>query len=445
MLQSPPSVYAEIGFIAENMFYDEAKIYVKSGDGGDGMISFRREKYVPTGGPDGGDGGDGGSIVFVVNSKINSLAKFHRQVHFRAERGVHGNRKNQTGAKGSDLRLEVPPGTLVRDADTGELLADLTRLDQEIVLVKGGIGGRGNSRFASSVNRAPRTAERGEPGHERWLNLELKLIADVGLVGLPNAGKSTLLSVVSAARPKIASYPFTTLQPNLGVVQLEGDDTLVMADIPGLIEGASSGVGLGHDFLRHIERTRVLVHLVDGSAAEPLEDFATISQELALYDAGLEAKPRLIVFNKIDLPDAQAWEPLIEEEIAKQGFEMMTISAVTRQGVQQMLYRVKRLLDEAPPVEEMLEDDEIVIRPEVDEELFSIEREGDAWRVHGVKIERIAAMTYWEFDATVRRFQRILDGMGITEALEKAGVKSGDTVCIGPAELEWNEDYYGEF
>lgn len=258
-------------------------------------------------------------------------------------------------------------------------------------------------------------------------------------MGLPNAGKSTLLSVISAARPKVAAYPFTTLAPSLGVVEV-GDERLVFADIPGLIEGASQGVGLGHDFLRHIERTRVLVHLLDGSAAEPLEDWAKINQELALYDVKLEEKPQLVVLNKLDLNDAQAWEPLIEEEIRRRGYDFHSISAVTKEGVREMLFKVQKMLHEAPPVEEILaEEEDIVIRPELDEDAFVIEPMPDGWRVHGVRIERVASMTYWEFDATVQRFQRILDNMGITAALEEAGARAGDTVYIGEEVLEWQD------
>ncbi len=329
------------------MFFDEAKIFIKSGDGGDGMISFRREKFVPRGGPDGGDGGNGGSVIFRVNPKINSLNKFHRFVHYEADNGKNGGRKKQTGARGQDLILEVPPGTVIRREETGELLGDLTRPDQELLLLQGGQGGRGNVHFANSVNQVPQTAERGEPGQESWVTLELKLIADVGLVGLPNAGKSTLLSVISKAKPKIASYPFTTLSPNLGVVRFSDEEALVFADIPGLIEGASGGSGLGHEFLRHIERTRVLVHLLDGSTAEPLENFAIINQELALYDAGLEKKPQLVVLTKMDLPDTVAWEPILEEEIEQRGYEFQAISAVTGEGVQEMLRRVQQMVKDA--------------------------------------------------------------------------------------------------
>jgi GTPase len=420
------------------MFYDRAKIYVRSGNGGDGMISFRREKHVPRGGPDGGDGGRGGDIIMTVNPHLNSLIRYHRQNHFRAGHGQHGGRKNMTGASGDTLRLEVPPGTLVRDEETNLVVADLTMPDQELVLLSGGVGGRGNKRFATSINQAPRLAERGEPGQEAWLLLELKLIADVGIVGVPNAGKSTLLSVVSAARPKIADYPFTTLQPNLGVVELEEYETMVLADIPGLIEGAAGGAGLGHDFLRHVERTRVLIHLLNGGASDPLEDWAMINQELALYDARLEDKPQLVVLNKVDLPDTRAWEPLIKEQVTKAGYPFTSISAVTGEGVRSMLYKVKQMLDEAPPAA-VFSDEVVVIRPEPDEALFAISREPDGYRVEGQKIERIAAMTYWEFEATSRRFQQILDKMGISQALEEAGVAPGDTVYIGDEILEWGE------
>lgn len=419
------------------MFYDRAKIYIKSGDGGDGMISFRREKFVPFGGPDGGDGGKGGDVIFTVNPHLNSLIYFHRKVHFRAGNGQHGGKADRTGANGDSIRLEVPPGTIIRHAETGDLLADLTEPGQEVVLLTGGRGGRGNARFATSVNQAPRIAERGEPGEEMWLELELKLIADVGIVGKPNAGKSTLLSAISAAQPKIGDYPFTTLQPNLGVVRLDDGETMVVADIPGLIEGASEGVGLGHDFLRHIERTRVLIHLLDGAAPEPLEDWALINQELAMYDVALEEKPQLVVLNKMDLPDAVAWEPLVAEEVTKHGYPFMAISAVTGQGVQAMLRRVKRMLDEAPPPllrEEVLP---LIVPDEADG--FTIERERGGWRVRGRQIERIAAMTYFEFDATLDRFQQILQRLGITQALEEAGVAVGDTVYIGDEVLEWGE------
>ncbi len=422
------------------MFYDEAKINVRSGDGGDGMISFRQEKFVRLGGPNGGDGGRGGDVIFVASTHLNSLLNFQHQKHYRAGNGVHGTVQRMTGANGNDLRLDAPVGTIIRNAATGDVLADLTQPGQEVVILSGGRGGRGNIHFANSRQQAPRIAERGEPGEELWLTLELKLIADVGIVGVPNAGKSTLLSVVSAARPKIGDYPFTTLQPNLGVVALDDYETMVLADIPGLIEGASAGVGLGHDFLRHVERTRVLIHLLDGMAMDPLQDWKMINEELALYNPTLAAKPQLVVLNKIDLPDAQSLEPLLREAITAVGQPFMTISAVTGEGVRPMLYEIKRMLDAQPAEAAPAAAEPVIIRPRAEERAFTISREdGHVWRVRGKEIERVAAMTYFEFDDSLMRFQTVLEKMGITAALTEAGVKVGDTVHIGDNELEWGE------
>ncbi len=422
------------------MFYDEAKIHVRSGDGGDGMISFRREKFVRQGGPDGGDGGRGGDIIFIASSHLNSLATFQRNRHYRAGNGTHGTVQRMTGANGEDLRLQAPLGTIIRNADTGEILADLTEPGQEVVILAGGRGGRGNQHFATSRHQAPRIAERGEPGEELWLALELKLIADVGLVGVPNAGKSTLLSVISAARPKIGDYPFTTLQPSLGVVTVDEYDTIVVADIPGLIEGASVGVGLGHDFLRHIERTRTIIHLLDGNGEDPLADWVMINSELALYNPTLAAKPQVVVLNKIDLPHAREREPQIRKTIQAAGFPFMTISAVTGDGVKALLYEVKRMVDAQPQTLPTAADEPIIIRPPAAEKPFTIKREGsNTWRVKGKEIERIASMTYFEFDDSLLRFQTALEKTGITAALTEAGVKVGDTVFIGDQELEWAE------
>ena len=421
------------------MFYDEAKINIRSGDGGDGMISFRQEKFVRLGGPNGGDGGRGGNVIFVASTHLNSLLSFQHHKHYRAGNGVHGTVQSMTGAGGQDLRLEAPVGTIIRNAETGDMLADLTQPGQEVVILSGGRGGRGNSHFANSRHQAPRIAERGEPGEELWLTLELKLIADVGIVGVPNAGKSTLLSVVSAARPKIGDYPFTTLQPNLGVVALDDYETMVLADIPGLIEGASAGVGLGHDFLRHVERTRVLIHLLDGMAVDPLQDWKMINDELALYNPELAAKPQLVVLNKIDLPDVQGLESLLREVITAAGQPFMSISAVTGAGVRPMLFEVKRMLD-SQPVAAPTAAEPVVIRPRAEERAFTISREdGHVWRVRGKEIERVSAMTYFEFDDSLMRFQTVLEKMGITAALTEAGVKVCDTVYIGDTELEWSE------
>ena len=419
------------------MFFDEAKIYVKAGDGGDGCVSFRREKYVPLGGPSGGDGGKGGDVYLVANPHLNTLIRFKRRVHFKAQRGDHGRGKGQKGRQGDDVVVEVPPGTVVRDAENEELIADLMEEGQRVLVAQAGRGGRGNAAFATSTNQAPRIAERGAPGQERWLYLELKLIADVGIVGVPNAGKSTLLSVVSAARPKIAAYPFTTLEPNLGVVALGDYTSFVMADIPGLIEGAHTGTGLGHEFLRHIERTRMIIHLLDGASADPLGDYESINEELALFDPGLARKPQLLVLNKMDLPQTRALWPSVEQAMKAQGQRAMSISAVTGEGVKEMLRSVGEMLaslpKEEPPTAEVK-----VFRP-VEEKALTVTWEDDAWRVRGTEVERVAAMTNWELDEAVQRFQRIAEAIGLKAALRETGVHPGDTVRIGEAELEWQQ------
>jgi GTP-binding protein len=418
------------------MFFDEAKIYVKSGDGGDGCVAFRREKYVPFGGPNGGNGGQGGDVYLVTDPNLNTLIHFRKGVHFRAENGGRGSGKNQQGKQGEKRLVPVPVGTMVYDADTDEFLADLVTEGQRVLVARGGRGGRGNAAFASPTQQAPRLAEHGEPGQERWLRLELKLIADVGVIGMPNAGKSTLLSVVSAARPKIAAYPFTTLQPNLGVVQVDEYGTFVMADVPGLIEGASEGAGLGHQFLRHVERTRLLIHLLDGAATDPLQDLKAINRELAQFSERLAAKPQIVVLNKMDLPDAQAWWPLVQQAMREQEVEAYAISAVSGQGVRMLMQRAHALLRTLPAIE-LEPEAPAVFRPAEQDDAFIIEREGNAWRVRGVGVERVAAMTPFVLPEAVARFQRQLRAMGIVEALEGAGVQHGDTVRIGDQELEW--------
>ncbi len=432
------------------MFFDEAKINVKAGDGGDGCVSFRREKYVPLGGPNGGDGGKGGNVYLAANPHLNTLIGFKRRVHFKAKRGGHGKGKGQKGRQGDDVLVEVPPGTVVRDAGTGEFVADLMEEGQRALVAQGGQGGRGNAAFATSTNQAPRIAERGAPGQERWLYLELKLIADVGIVGVPNAGKSTLLSAVSAARPKIAAYPFTTLEPNLGVVALGDYTSFVMADIPGLIEGAHAGAGLGHEFLRHIERTRMIIHLLDGASADPLGDYESINEELALFDSELARKPQLVVLNKMDLPQAQELWSSVGQAMKAQGQGAMSISAVTGEGIKEMLRTVAEMLASLPPPlhppqswggkrggEEPATTEIKVFRPVEDDKALTITWEDDAWQVRGAEVERIAAMTNWDLDEAVQRFQRIADAIGLKAALRKAGVQTGDTVRIGEAELEW--------
>ncbi len=419
----------------ERLFFDEATIEVRAGNGGNGSVSFRREKFVPLGGPSGGNGGKGGDVYVMANRRLNTLIQFQRQRHFAAEAGGKGDRKNMQGKSGEDLLIAVPPGTVVRDAASSELLADLMVDGQKLVVARGGRGGRGNAAFATPTNQAPRIAEKGEPGQARTLKLELKLIADVGIIGVPNAGKSTLLAAVSAARPKIADYPFTTLIPNLGVATVD-DDTLVLADIPGLIEGAHDGAGLGTAFLKHIERTRVLIHLLDGDSPDPLKDYAVINQELELFSARLAAKPQVVALNKMDLPHARQVWPRIQQAMSDEGVPALALAAFTGQGTLELLREVSRILQTLPPDLESPEEPK-VFRPEESEELFWVTRERGHYRVRGRRIERVAVMTDWANDEAVARFQRILKAMGILDALQKAGVKSGDTVLIGEHELEW--------
>lgn len=423
------------------MFIDEARIKVTSGKGGDGIVHFRREKYVPLGGPDGGDGGKGGDVILQVKPTLNTLANFQRQKIFKAEDGKNGGGNNRTGRSGEDLIIYVPPGTIVYDDVTGDVLADMIDPEEQFVICRGGRAGKGNARFANSRNRTPRIAEKGEPAKERDLRLELRLIADIGIVGIPNAGKSTLLAAVTNAKPKIASYPFTTLEPNLGVAVLDDELSLVLADIPGLIEGAHMGIGLGHEFLRHIQRTSVLIHVLDGLSEDPLLDYAQINSELALFDPQLENKPQLVAFNKIDMPDARDRWPEIKQQLTIKGAgkfaDPMDISALSRTNLRELLYKVANLLDEIPGKKES--EELPVYRVESDPNEFKILRETTGWRIHGEAIERAAAMTYWEYAQSVRRFQRILKSLGIEEELRSLGVGEGDIVYIGEYELEWSE------
>ena len=421
------------------MFIDQVVIHVKSGKGGDGMVHFRREKFVPQGGPDGGDGGKGGDVIFEVKPTLNTLSSFRPNQKFKAEEGVKGGTSQMSGRSGKDLIISVPPGTMLFDADTGELIGDLTNPGEKLTLLKGGRGGRGNQHFATARNQVPRTAEKGEPAQEKRIRLELKLIADIGLIGVPNAGKSTLLSVLTNAKPKIASYPFTTLEPNLGVANVGDHTTVVLADIPGLIEGASQGAGLGHDFLRHIQRTRVLIHLLDGLSEDPIADYSQINSELSLFDPNLGKKPQIVALNKIDQPEVQELLPEIEKKFRKLKVELMTISALARTNTRELLLKAYQALQEAPSMEEV-EVPLPVYKPKEDPREFNIVREGaNEWRVSGTAIERAASMTYWQHDGSVRRFQRIMETIGVDEALRKAGVQEGDTVAIGDFELEWQE------
>jgi GTP-binding protein len=419
------------------MFLDEAIITVRSGKGGDGVVHFRREKYVPFGGPDGGDGGRGGDVIIEVKPTLNTLSFFRHQTRFTSEDGKNGAKQQMTGHSGTDLLIPVPPGTVVFEAVTNETLGDLTLPGQRLVVAHGGRGGRGNARFATSRNQAPRVAEKGEPAQEKQLRLELKLIADIGIIGVPNAGKSTLLAAISNAKPKIAPYPFTTIEPNLGVAELDSETILILADIPGLIEGAHLGLGLGHDFLRHIQRTRALIHLLDGLAEDPILDLAQINSELALFDPALGQKPQIVAFNKIDLPEVQSRWIAIEGELKKKGYESVAISAVAGTNVRSLLYRASQLLEQSPILTDVAPIP--VYRVESDPRQFMIQRQSNGWKVSGEAIERAAAMTYWEYDQSVRRFQRILHALGIDDALRRAGVQVGDTVSIGEYELEWED------
>jgi GTP-binding protein len=419
------------------MFFDKARIHVNAGNGGNGIVAFRREKFVPRGGPAGGNGGRGGHVYLVATTDLNTLVTFHRQVHFQAERGGHGGGADKTGAFGADLRIPVPVGTIVRDGESGELLADLLRDGQEVQIAKGGRGGRGNAAFKSSRNNAPRVAENGQVGEAFWLELEMKIVADVGIVGVPNAGKSTLLSVISAARPKIADYPFTTVEPSLGVAEVNHRQ-IVVTDIPGLLEGAHEGVGLGLDFLRHVERSRILIHLLNGASPDPLGDFAAINQEMELFSPGLIHKPQLVVLNKMDLPEAQEIWPTVEKAMADAGRTAMAISAVTRDNVEMLLYRLQEMLDELPAVDVVTPDEMVEITPALDEKAFSVHQlDVDLWEVQGTAIERYAQMTNWDYYEAAMRFQRIMKAMGITEALREAGVTDGHTVQIAGVELVW--------
>ena len=407
------------------------------------MVHFHREKFVPRGGPDGGDGGKGGDILIQVKPTLNTLSSFRPNQKFRAEDGAKGGPSQMTGRNGKDLVISVPPGTMLFDADTGELIGDLTRPGEKLVVLKGGRGGRGNQHFATARNQVPRTAEKGEPAQERRIRLELKLIADIGLIGVPNAGKSTLLSVLTNARPKIAAYPFTTLEPNLGVANIDEHTTVVLADIPGLIEGASQGAGLGHEFLRHIQRTRVLIHLLDGLSEDPVADYSQINTELSLFDPHLARKPQIVALNKIDQPQVRGQTAEVERKFRELGVDLMLISALARTNVRDLLLRAYQTLQEAHPVEDPAFAGEAplpVYRPKEDPREFVVTREGaHEWRISGISIERAASMTYWQHDGSVRRFQKIMEILGVDEALRKAGVQEGDTVAVGDFELEWQE------
>jgi len=423
------------------MLCDYVKIYIKAGDGGDGGLAFRREKFVPLGGPSGGDGGRGGSVYLIGDSALSTLADFKYKHHYKAARGQNGLNKNMNGAYGEDMYLKVPAGTVVKD-EKGNFIADIAHSGQELLVAKGGRGGRGNVHFATRKDKAPSYAEKGEPGQEITLVLELKLIADVGLVGLPNAGKSTILSRISAARPKIADYPFTTLEPNLGMVRLDDESSFVVADLPGLIEGAASGIGLGHRFLRHAERNRILVHVLDMSDfadRSPVESFRLINEELSLYKEDFLRRPMVIAANKADMPGFEENLALLKKELGD-SYQIFPISALTGQGLQPLLWKIKELLD-ITPIEPYMPPAETVRNTVVRAEApFVISRDDEGiWQVGGSRVEKLVRMTDLNNDDAVLRMQRIFVKMGLEEALVEAGVVPGDTVSIAGSEFEYTE------
>lgn len=427
-------------------FIDRTKVHVKAGDGGDGKAAFRREKFVPNGGPSGGDGGRGADIVFVVDENLNTLLDFRYHRKFSGAKGENGDIKNQYGANAEPCLVRVPPGTIVKDEATGDILADLTETGQRAVIARGGRGGRGNAKFSNSANRAPSFAEFGEPGEAKDLLLELKVLADVGLVGYPSVGKSSLIAAVSAARPEIAEYHFTTLTPVLGVVRVEEDKSFVMADIPGLIDGAAEGVGLGHDFLRHIERTKLILHIVDASGIEgrdPVEDYRRINEELAKYSGKLAGKKQILVANKIDLPGARDNLDRLQALALSEGIGFFEISAATHQGLKTLMDRVATELDNF--VEEPEKEKDGVKNYDLDsaiadEDAVRITRNDRAdYIVHNKNIEKIAVMTNFGNAEALRRFQYIWRMKGLDAKLKARGIKEGDTVRIGDMEFEWHE------
>ncbi|HBC7348805.1 TPA: GTPase ObgE [Staphylococcus aureus] len=430
------------------MFVDQVKISLKAGDGGNGITAYRREKYVPFGGPAGGDGGKGASVVFEVDEGLRTLLDFRYQRHFKASKGENGQSSNMHGENAEDLVLKVPPGTIIKNVETDEVLADLVEDGQRAVVAKGGRGGRGNSRFATPRNSAPDFSEKGEPGEELDVSLELKLLADVGLVGFPSVGKSTLLSIVSKAKPKIGAYHFTTIKPNLGVVSTPDQRSFVMADLPGLIEGASDGVGLGHQFLRHVERTKVIVHMIDMSGSEgrePIEDYKVINQELAAYEQRLEDRPQIVVANKMDLPESQDNLNLFKEEIGED-VPVIPVSTITRDNIDQLLYAIADKLEEYKDVDFTVEEEEsvginrVLYKHTPSQDKFTISRDDDgAYVVSGNAIERMFKMTDFNSDPAVRRFARQMRSMGIDDALRERGCKNGDIVRILGGEFEFVE------
>jgi len=422
------------------MFIDRAKIYIKAGNGGNGIISFRREKYVPAGGPDGGDGGKGGDIVFEVDEGLRTLIDFKYRRKYVAGSGENGGPAKRTGKSGRDLVIKVPPGTVVKDAETGRILADMVEPGQKTVVARGGKGGAGNWHFATPTRQVPNFAKPGDPGEEYTVELELKMVADVGLVGFPNAGKSTLLSKVTAARPKIADYPFTTLEPNLGVVRVDEGASFLLEDIPGLIEGAHRGVGLGFDFLRHVERCRMFLHIVDVAGVDgrdPVEDFEKINEELRLYDPRLAERHQVVAANKIDLPQGQENLERFTAAVEAKGYRVFPISAAANTGVKQLMQYIAAKLNELPPVAPLTDTDEEVVYTAKEEEPFTIRKEEDVYIIEGSWIDKLVKSVNFNSYESVQWFQRSLKSKGVIDALEQMGINEGDTVRIYDIEFEY--------
>lgn len=416
-------------------FIDEAKIYVEGGKGGDGCVSFRREKFVPRGGPDGGNGGRGGHVILVGSSSVRTLLDYHYKSHYKAEKGEHGKGKLQHGRDGKDLRLLVPLGTVIYD-DEGRVIGEILEEGQQIVVARGGKGGRGNASFVNSVRQAPTLRELGEPGEARWIRLELRLLADVGLVGFPNAGKSTLISRVSKARPKIADYPFTTLNPHLGTVRLEDGRTFVICDLPGIIEGASEGKGLGLKFLKHISRSAVILILLDlqDPTYEPEVAYETLINELKQYDPSLLKRVRIVAGNKIDIPEARKKVPRVADYFAKLDIPFFPISAVTGEGINPLLYKLADEVERNP--REIVEKEPDVIVPEV-EEITVTKLDENVYEVKGKKVEQAVSMTDFDNEESVLYLQKKLKKMGVEEKLIEAGAKEGDTIVIGRVQFDF--------
>ena len=426
-------------------FVDRVEIWIKGGDGGNGIVAFRREKYVPRGGPSGGNGGRGGNITICANSGLNTLVDFRYKKHYKAERGGDGGPNDRHGKDGNDLTLPVPVGTLVMDSETGKVLADLTREGQTYIAAKGGDGGRGNASYATSTLQTPKFAEKGEPTEEVHLVLELKLLADVGLVGYPSVGKSTLISKISAARPKIADYPFTTLVPNLGVVKIE-DNSFVVADMPGLIEGAHMGAGLGIQFLRHIERTRLLVHIIDVSGLtgrDPMRDFDSINSELSSHSEKLASLPQIVAFNKVDMPDAPEIISRLRPCLEERGLEVFEISALTGLGLQPLLYRIAERLKELPREVEAPVEEVVRFTVEPGEEAWEAKKTGaNEYVVTGKAVEMIVARTDVNNEYAIRRMHQQLEKMGVIKKLRNLGAQHGDSVIIRGLEFEFSDEAY---